>query len=186
VTGTLVALALVVGGFILLGGGPPGGARPQSHPSTDLLLGPPLEANGTPRVTPHGHYGAFRDGPPIHTHQGVDLAAPPGSAVLAVGDGTIVATDPGLGKVVRKLKLDRPGVWPDNAAGPLVTHAVYADLGPTLVEPGARVRKGQAIARVAKAGFVHFAVKSTTAGREEFFDSARAGFRYQDPNRAVA
>jgi murein DD-endopeptidase MepM/ murein hydrolase activator NlpD len=69
----------------------------------------PLEMGGTPRVTPHGYFAAPRAGPPIHRHQGVDLAAPPGSRVLAVGDGKIVRTDPGLGKIVRKLQLDVPG-----------------------------------------------------------------------------
>src|SRR5262249_13552557 len=46
----------------------------------------PLE--GRPlRLTPHGSFGAYRKGPPAHWHQGLDLHAPPGSRVLAVGDG---------------------------------------------------------------------------------------------------
>jgi len=75
------------------------------------FLGTPVEGTGAPTVTPHGYFSAHREGPPVHDHQGVDLAASPSSYVLAVGDGVIVATDPGLGKIVRKLKLDRPASW---------------------------------------------------------------------------
>lgn len=53
-----------------------------------------LPVAGT-RVTAHGSYGADRLGPPAHAHQGIDLIARPGSHVLAVGDGRIVATRPG-------------------------------------------------------------------------------------------
>src|SRR5207302_9867999 len=98
-------------------------------------LGLPIEVSGDPRVTPHGDYGAHRAGPPVHAHQGVDLAAPPGSRVLAVGDGLIVSTDPGLGKIVRKLRLDEPASW----GGTLVDAIVYADLGKPLVNPGDRM-----------------------------------------------
>jgi murein DD-endopeptidase MepM/ murein hydrolase activator NlpD len=141
------------------------------------LLGSPVEVNGAPKVTPHGHFGAAREGPPIHTHQGTDLAAPPGSYVLAVGDGLIVKTDPGLGKVVRKLQLDTPGAW--ERRGRPVHAIVYADLGKPLVEPGQRVKKGDRIAVVDRPGFVHFAVKEYQPGREVFFDPAEAGFSYR-------
>src|ERR1700722_7812076 len=78
------------------------------------LLGSPLETSDWPRATPHGAYGAPRARPPRHRHQGLYLAAPPGSFVLAVGDGVIVATNPGLGRVVRKLRLDAPSAWQQN------------------------------------------------------------------------
>ena len=67
--------------------------RPVPSSTGTLLLGMPIEVRGTPTVTPHGYYGAPRAGPPKHTHQGTDLAAPAGSHVLAVGDGVIVKTD---------------------------------------------------------------------------------------------
>ena len=142
-----------------------------------VRLGSPLEMGGSPRVTPQGYFAAPRAGPPIHRHQGVDLAAPPGSRILAVGDGKIVRTDPGLGKIVRKLQLDVPGRW--NEGRRSVSAIVYADLGTPLVKPGDRVRRGDAIALVNKAGFVHFATKETRDGREVFFDPREAGFNYR-------
>lgn len=149
-----------------------------------------LVANGLPvpeplRATPHGYFGAPRAGPPRHSHQGIDLAATPGSSVLAIGDGVIVKTAPGLGRIVRKLKLDAPLRWKTGARA--VDAVVYADLGAPLVQPGDRVRRGDAIARVSNAGFVHFAVKALHDGHETFFDPAEAGLIYRfsaNPNVA--
>jgi murein DD-endopeptidase MepM/ murein hydrolase activator NlpD len=149
-----------------------------------ILLGSPIENSATPIMTPHGGFGTHRDGPPIHTHQGVDLAARPGSHVLAVGDGVIVATDPGLGKMVRKLKLDAPASF--SFGRRRVDFVVYADLGAPLKHPGERVHKGEPIALVDKAGFVHFAVKQQQAGREVFFDPKDAGFTYRPSGPAIA
>src|SRR4051812_42995559 len=96
-----------------------------------IALGPPVERTSPLVVTPHGYFGARRAGPPAHAHQGIDIAARPGSHVLAVGDGEIVTTDPGLGKIVRKLRLDVPSNW---ALGHRSVGAVvYADLGTPLV-----------------------------------------------------
>jgi murein DD-endopeptidase MepM/ murein hydrolase activator NlpD len=148
------------------------------------ILGSPVERGGMPTVTPHGYFSAPRAGPPAHAHQGVDLAAPPGSRVLAVGDGVIVATDPGIGKVVRKLRLDVPGRW--NVGGRTVDAVVYADLGTPLVQPGDRVRRGDPIALVDKAGFVHFAVKESRPRGEVFFDPKEAGFAYRLSQPEVA
>jgi len=171
-------LAFGVGGLIyLLAGSSP---RPRRRG-----LGSPIESTTTPRVTPNGHFGAHRRGPPIHQHQGVDLQARPGSHVLAIGDGTIVSTRPGLGGVVRKLLLDKPSSWIANASAKV--HAVvYADLGAPLVEPGERVERGDPIALVWDRGFVHFAVKEQRDGRETFFDPADAGFAYRLARREVA
>jgi murein DD-endopeptidase MepM/ murein hydrolase activator NlpD len=166
-------LGLGVGVLILVGG------RKRAPPPGSLILGSPVEVGGAPKVTPRGHSGASRDGPPVHTHQGVDLAAPPGSRVLAVGDGLIVATNPGLGLVVRKLKLDAPGIWLDENGGRLVDAVVYADLGKPLVSAGDRVKKGDPIALVDKRGFVHFAVKEFRRSGEVFFDPMEAGFAYR-------
>jgi murein DD-endopeptidase MepM/ murein hydrolase activator NlpD len=147
-------------------------------------LGPPVEGGGVPAVTPHGHYGMHRAGPPAHAHQGVDLAARPGSHVLAVGDGVIVSADPGLGKIVRKLVLDEPATW-ESGQEP-VAAVVYADLGQPLVEPGDRVRRGDPIALVAPAGFVHVAVKARRGGGETFFDPRLAGFAYRSTHTEAA
>jgi hypothetical protein len=96
--------------------------------------------------------------------------------VLAVGDGVIVRAEPGLGKTVRKLRLDHPGSW---GGLELVDDVVYADLGLPIVLPGKRVRRGDVIAFVAPAGFVHFAVKQIGAQGETFIDPKRAGFEYR-------
>ena len=138
-------------------------------------LGSPVEG-GVALVTPHGHFSAHREGPPVHLHQGVDLAASPGVRVLAIGDGVIVATDPGLGKIVRKLRLDRSSVWP-GSDGPRVDSVVYADLGKPLVAVGDRVRRGDPVALVGSAGFFHFAVKEDRGTGEGFFDSGACGLR---------
>ena len=147
------------------------------------LLGSPIEVSGTPTVTPHGQYGAPRAGPPRHAHQGIDLAAPAGSQVLAVGDGVIVPAHPGLGKIVRKLRLDVPAAW--DASGQPVDTIVYADLGTPFVRPGDHVRKGDPIALVAEGGFVHFAVKETRQSGEAFLDPHAAGFAYRSSQRLV-
>jgi murein DD-endopeptidase MepM/ murein hydrolase activator NlpD len=146
-------------------------------PNSSPFLASPVEHTNTPTVTPHGYFGAHRDGPPVHSHQGVDLAARPGSHVLAIGDGVIVATDPGLGKLVRKLKLDTPASY--GFGRRRIDSVVYADLGTPLKHPGDRVRKGEPIALVDKAGFVHFAVKEQRSGGEVFFDPKEAGFPYR-------
>jgi murein DD-endopeptidase MepM/ murein hydrolase activator NlpD len=166
-----------LGALLLLG-------RKQAPSGGSLILGSPVEANGPPKVTPRGYFGAPRAGPPAHTHQGVDLAALPGSHVLAIGDGVIIKTDPGLGKVVRKLRLDLPGAWDLNHRR--VDAVVYADLGTPLVQPGDRVRKGDPIALVWNQGFVHFAVKEFRRSGEVFFDPKEAGFSYRLTGLEVA
>jgi murein DD-endopeptidase MepM/ murein hydrolase activator NlpD len=168
-----------VGALILFG-------RKRTSPGGSIILGSPVEVEGVPLVTPHGYFAAPRAGPPKHTHQGVDLVAHPGSHVLAVGDGVIVAANPGLGKTVRKLRLDSPGAW--DLSHRRVDAVVYADLGMPLVKAGDRVRRGDPIALVDKAGFVHFAVKEQLRpSGEVFFDPKQAGFIYRAPSRpAVA
>ena len=107
-------------------------------------LGSPIPGVAVPTTTPHGDYGTHREGPPEHTHHGLDLVAPAGSRLVAVGDGVIIPADPGLGHIVRKLRLDSPTAW--SATGEPVEAVVYADLGTPLVEPGDRVRKGEVVA----------------------------------------
>ena len=170
-----------VGGALLLWRRHP--SKTEARDDGWQALGMPTEARDT-LVTPHGWFGATRVGPPAHVHQGRDLSAPASSLVRAVGDGRIVATNAGLGKLVRKLRLEPPGAWSDRGA--LVSHVVYADLGDALVQAGDRVRKGEAIARVAREGFVHFAVKRIGAAGEEFFDPAEAGFLYRTSVKGVA
>jgi murein DD-endopeptidase MepM/ murein hydrolase activator NlpD len=149
------------------------------------VLSSPIALSGNHHsLTPRGFFGAARGGPPAHAHQGIDLAALPGSYVYAVGDGVIVATDPGLGKIVRKLRLDVSGFW---GLGPRhVASVVYADLGTPIVGPGDRVRKGDPIAFVNKTGFVHLAVKESRPDGEVFFDPWEAGLLYRLSGPEVA
>src|SRR5262245_30710451 len=156
---------------------PPLKSSPTTIPTVPRPLGSPIEVRDVLRLTPHGEFGAYRKGPPEHAHQGVDLVAPRGSHVLAVGDGAIVSANPGLGGIVRKLHLDEPGAWMDS--GVPVRFVVYADLGKTLVGAGDRVRRGDSIGLVGSHGFVHFAVKSLRDGSEIFFDPKLAGFAYR-------
>lgn len=141
------------------------------------LLASPID--GPIRTTPHGHFGARRDGPPPHAHQGVDIEALPGAVVRASGNGVVVATKPGLGKTVRKLVLDPPGTWAVGGRG--VAAIVYADLGEALVDAGDRVRRGDPVALVGSAGFFHFAIKARVGGAEVFIDPGEAGLEYR-PN----
>lgn len=145
-------------------------------------LVPPLD--GTITTTPHGQFGAPRKGPPVHTHQGVDLAATPGTFVRAIGNGVIVATNPGLGLLVRKLRLDEPAAFSEGKQP--IAFVVYADLGSALREPGERVKAGEPVAVVGARGFFHFACKRLVAGGEQFFDPADAGFVSSNQQRSVA
>lgn len=165
-----------VGAILLLG-------RRRTPDDRSVLLGPPVDDDGGLRVTPHGFFGASRQGPPRHAHQGLDLAARPGSYVRAIGDGTIVDTKPGLGKIVRKLRLSTPAAW--EPSGRPVDAVVYADLGRPLVQPGDFVRRGDPIALVDKRGFVHFAVKQVIRTSEVFFDPREAGLAYRSPSSAL-
>ena len=149
-----------------------------------VVLGSPVEVDGPPMLTRHGQFGSPRAGPPPHSHQGIDLAAPVGSHVLAVGDGVIVRANPGLGRIVRKLQLDEPSAW--NGGRRRADTIVYADLGIPLVRVGDRVRRGDPIALVGMAGFVHFAVKETTARGEVFFDPKDAGFAYRESRALIS
>ena len=96
-----------------------------------------------------GVHGAAR-------HDGIDIAAPEGSVVVAAGDGTaiFVGEQSGYGKVVILR----------HAEG-LVT--VYAHNASVLVKEGERVTSGQPIARVGQTGrttgpHLHFEVREGT------------------------
>jgi len=75
-------------------------------------------------------------------HPGIDLAAPTGTAIPALADGTIVSEGPtnnGMGNVVT-LKDDQGN-----------THS-YSHLSQFNVKPGTRVKKGQTIAKMGASG----------------------------------
>jgi lipoprotein NlpD len=103
----------------------------------------------------YGRYGV-RAG---KRHDGIDIAAPEGTPVLAAAAGSVIyaGEQPGYGSIVI-VKHD----------GGLVT--LYAHNARILVEEGARVRRGEPIARVGQTGrttgpHLHFEVRDGTRPR---------------------
>jgi murein DD-endopeptidase MepM/ murein hydrolase activator NlpD len=130
-------------------GGAPAPAAPAPAAAAKPVLGWPL------RGVLYGRFGV-RGGA---RHDGIDLAAPEGTPVLAAAEGTAiyVGEQTGFGKVVI-LRHD----------GGLVT--VYAHNSAVLVREGARVARGQPIARVGQTGrtsgpHLHFEVREGTRPR---------------------
>lgn len=126
----------------------PRGASPGAS-SSDAALAWPLKG------VLYGRYGV-RAG---KRHDGIDIAAPEGTPVLAAAAGTVIyaGEQPGYGAIVI-LK---------HEAG-LVT--LYAHNARVLVAEGARVRRGEPIARVGKTGktsgpHLHFEVRQGTRPR---------------------
>ena len=153
----------------------------RRRPKSAALIAP---LNGVLMTTPNGAFGARRKGPPAHKHQGIDLATRPGAFVRAVGDGVVVAANPGLGGIVRKLQLDEPRAFA--GGGEPIAFVVYADLGSALREPGERVVAGEPLGVVGARGFVHFACKRVVGGREQFFDPALTGLLYHSTKERVS
>jgi murein DD-endopeptidase MepM/ murein hydrolase activator NlpD len=103
----------------------------------------------------YGRYGV-RGG---ERHDGIDIAAPEGAPVVAAADGTVLyaGEQPGYGAIVIL-----------EHEGGLVT--LYAHNSRVLVREGARVRRGEAIARVGQTGrttgpHLHFEVREGTRPR---------------------
>ncbi len=82
------------------------------------------------------------------SHAGVDLAAPPGTTVIAAEAGEVVYAGhiQGYG-----------GVLAITHAGELTT--VYAHLGDVRAVEHARVRRGEAIAAVGDSGYLHYEIR---------------------------
>jgi hypothetical protein len=94
-------------------------------------------------------------------HEGIDLAAPTGTAVQAAGDGFVLYTGDAVRGYGNMVVLQHPG--------DLLT--VYAHNSVVLVRPGDRVRRGQEIARVGQSGratapHLHFEVRQGDAPRD--------------------
>ena len=103
----------------------------------------------------YGRYG-LRSG---HRHDGIDIAAPEGSAIGAAADGQVIyaGEQSGYGSIVILRHDDG-----------LVT--LYAHCSELLVDEGARVRRGEAVARVGQTGrttgpHLHFEVREGTRPR---------------------
>jgi peptidoglycan LD-endopeptidase LytH len=123
---------------VLLHGGP-SGATFTTHIERSGALVFPVAGRGHGDVV--GHFLDLRDGG-RRLHHGVDIAAPAGNPVRAVGNGTIerVETTP-LGGLTIRLVEDRTG------------HVhYYAHLAAAFVAPGQRVVAGQTIGGVGNTG----------------------------------
>jgi murein DD-endopeptidase MepM/ murein hydrolase activator NlpD len=139
---------------------------PDPGPSSHTAAAAPVQpmaargAAGAPLAWPlkgvlYGRYGV-RAG---HRHDGIDIAAPEGTTVSAAAAGTVIyaGEQTGYGSIVI-VRHD----------GGLVT--LYAHNSRLLVDEGARVRRGEPIARVGQTGrttgpHLHFEVREGTRPR---------------------
>ncbi|BDG04415.1 LysM peptidoglycan-binding domain-containing M23 family metallopeptidase [Anaeromyxobacter oryzae] len=138
---------------------------PPADPPADPPPGPGRSAASPPRAHAplawplrgvlYGRFGV-RAG---QRHDGIDIAAPEGTAVGAAADGTVIyaGEQAGYGEIVILRHDDG-----------IVT--LYAHASEVLVKDGARVRRGQPIARVGQTGrttgpHLHFEVRQGTRPR---------------------
>jgi murein DD-endopeptidase MepM/ murein hydrolase activator NlpD len=124
--------------------------RDNERPRGDSLFSWPVEGEVTSGFGPRN--GSF--------HDGVDIAAPRGTAVLAAGDGQVIFSDVmrGYGNVVI---VRHPGGY--------VT--VYAHNQENLVKEGQTVRRGEQLAEVGQSGratgaSLHFEVRKDNLARD--------------------
>lgn len=101
-------------------------------------------------------------------HMGVDLASPYGTSVLALWNGWVTKADAANYELFIYLDLNNNGKKDDNA------HVKYDHLSSVLVSTGAKISKGQAIAKVGNEGgaypsHLHFGVMKDT-GTDGFPD----------------
>lgn len=136
----------------------PSSAPPSPSPSPSALA--PSAKGGAPLSWPlrgvlYGRFGV-REG---RRHDGIDIAAPEGTAVAAAADGTVIFAGEQAGYGFLAILRHEGG---------LVT--VYAHNSSLLVREGERVRRGQPIARVGQTGrtsgpHLHFEVREGTRPR---------------------
>jgi murein DD-endopeptidase MepM/ murein hydrolase activator NlpD len=153
---------------------PPPGSSPETPPSPIPSAAPP-----SPSPSPGAGAARPRPGPDAGTlswpvqgvlygrfgtrqgerHDGIDIAAPEGTAITAAAAGTVLfaGEQSGYGSIVIL-----------EHEGGLVT--LYAHASELLVRDGARVRRGQPIARVGQTGkttgpHLHFEVRDGTRPR---------------------
>lgn len=102
-------------------------------------------------------WGAPRDGG-ARTHQGVDLAAPRGTPVLAVSAGTVRYSS-SSGRCGLGVSIDHGGGW----------RSVYCHLQASVAQAGGRVSRGQTIGTVGNTG------NAATTGPHLHFELRRNG-----------
>lgn len=116
--------------------------RAESRPETDYLGGFAWPARG--RIS--GVYGSQRilNGEPRQPHYGIDIAVPTGTPVLAPADGIVALAHPELYFAGKTLVID-------HGQG---LKSSLLHLSEILVPVGARVTKGQTVAKVGATGRV--------------------------------
>jgi lysostaphin len=144
-------------------------ATTATKPTPKVLAGYPLTTIPSPNAVLLAYgWGVPPKGGAVAFHAGVDLSAPMGTSVLAVGDGVVAfaGNQEGYGKLIVI-----------NHAEGLQTR--YAQLGGIKVNPGDSVKQGQAIATVGNSGspsssvpHLHFEVRSRS----------NVGWVAEDPN----
>ncbi|HVP66671.1 MAG TPA: M23 family metallopeptidase [Anaeromyxobacteraceae bacterium] len=143
---------------------PPGAVEPAPPASPSRpAVGPALGANGKMHWPLQKGVGVLRQGFGVkqgQRHDGVDIAAPEGTPVLAAAPGEVVYTGRQSGYGVIVILRHAP---------PLVT--VYAHNSAVLVKEGDRVEAGTPIARVGQSGrttgpHLHFEVREGTKPRD--------------------
>ena len=129
---------------------PPGHELPQSE---GVFIWPLTAGTLTSNFGPRGR--SF--------HDGIDIGAPPGTVVHAARDGTVIYSDAlrGYGNVII---VQHPGGYA----------TVYAHNEENLVDAGAQVRQGQALARVGRSGRtsgpnLHFEIRKDNIARNPIY-----------------
>jgi murein DD-endopeptidase MepM/ murein hydrolase activator NlpD len=135
---------------------PPSGPEPEPAPATPVRDGAPPRLAWPLKGVLYSKFGP-RQG---QHHDGVDIAAPRGTPILAAADGRVVyaGEQSGYGSLV----ILRHG-------GGLLT--VYAHASELLVREGEEVRAGTPVARVGQSGrttgpHLHFEVREGTRARD--------------------
>lgn len=107
--------------------------------------------------------GAVLRGYGADGNEGIDFAAPPGTAVRAAGDGEVALISRSVGKSLIVLVRHEGNIY-----------TVYSNVTDTEVEKGQRVARGQPIGRVmdGSPSFVHFEVRRGTESTDpaQFLD----------------
>lgn len=146
-------------------------------PGSSSFLGVPF-SGGYPVTQLFGENGQFYQQFGMQGHNGLDLALPYGTEVLATADGVVAQVGDGettmYGVYVRIVHL-----WGES---------LYAQLDSALVSPGQPVERGQAIALSGNSGFssgphLHFGLRVSPFNRQDEWGGFADPLLYLPPDR---